>query len=91
MNSLEAALGTPLEDFWRTFAALGIAFETFVGLWALWVDLERSCKVAGEFLARFSTSGVIFTEMYMICFCYFWPVLQNLSKCCGVVGGWGVE
>ena len=32
--SLSGVLGAPLEDFWWTFAALGIAFEMFVGLWA---------------------------------------------------------
>ena len=48
-------LGSPLGDFWLTFAALGVAFETLVGLWAFWVALGRTCKVFGEFLARFST------------------------------------
>ena len=37
-----------------TLAALWIAFETFVGLWASWVALGRTCEVSGEFLTRFS-------------------------------------
>ena len=46
------ASGPPLGDFWRTFAALGVAFETFVGFWACLVALGRICKVLGTFLKR---------------------------------------
>ena len=58
-GNLLDALGPPLGDFWRTLAALGVAFETFVGLGALWANLGRACKVFVEYLARFFKSFVI--------------------------------
>ena len=42
------ALGLPLGYFGRTFAALGVAFETFVGFWACLVALGRICKGVSE-------------------------------------------
>ena len=54
-GGLLGALGTPLGDFGSTLAALGVALETFVGLWASWVDLERNWTVSGESLTRSST------------------------------------
>ena len=52
--TLLGASGLPLGDFWRTFVALGVAFETFVGFWACLVALGRICKVFEAFLKRFS-------------------------------------
>ena len=53
--SFVGALGPPLGDFWRTLAALGVAFETFVALWAWWVALGKTWKVSRGFLGRFFT------------------------------------
>ena len=72
-------LGSPLGDFWSTFAALGLAFETFVGLWASWVALGRICKVSGEFLIRFSTFLHNFNEFSVIFLFY-------CSQCSKMVG-----
>ena len=52
LGRLLGAFGTPLGDFGSTLAALGVALETVVGLWALWVDLGRDSMVSVESLAR---------------------------------------
>ena len=62
-------LGTPLGDFWWTFAALGIAFETFVGLWAFLLAFGRICEVSVEFLSIFLEFLVKFSAFSVIsCF-----------------------
>ena len=57
--NLFGAFWEPWGHLWQTFgelfSVLGVAFEMFVGLWASWIALGRTCKVSGEFLARFST------------------------------------
>ena len=63
---------------------MGIAFETFVWLWALCVDLGRTCKVSGEFLAIFSTVVINFTVCSMIFLFYF-------SQCSKIVGYGGIR
>ena len=89
--SLLGALGPPLGDFWLTFAALGIAFETFVGFWACLVALGRICKVFGTFLKRFSTfldNFDVFPFNFVVFLVFIQPVLSNVGECCGL-GGWG--
>ena len=71
LGSLLGALGPPLGDFWWTFAALGVAFELFVWLWASWVALGRTWEVSAEFLASFFTYFVNFNVFSMIFLLYF--------------------
>ena len=89
--SLLGALGSSLGDFWRTFAPLGVAFETFVGVWACLVALGRICKVFGAFLKRFSAFLDPFKRIlfgFLVFLVFIQPVLSNVGECCGL-GGWG--
>ena len=62
---------------------MGLAFETFVGLWALWIALGRICKVSGEFLTRFSIFLDNFNEFSVIFLFY-------CSQCSKMVGYGGI-
>jgi hypothetical protein len=62
---------------------LGIAFETFVGLWAFLLALGRICKVSEEFLARFSTFPDNF-NLFSVIFLFY------CSQCSKMVGYGGI-
>ena len=55
----------------------------FVGLWASWVALGRTCKVSGEFLSRFSAFPDNFNSFTVICLFY-------CSQCSKMVGYGGI-
>ena len=87
--TLLGALGPSLGDFWRTLAASGVAFETFVGFWACLVALGRICKVFGAFLKSFFTILRIFYD-FLVFLVLIQPVLSNVGECSGLAGWEGV-
>ena len=68
--------GHPWETFGELWqAALGVAFETFVALWAWWVALGRTWKVSREFLGSFFTLLIICIRLSMI----FWLASAKIA------------
>ena len=72
-----------------------VAFEMFVGLWASWVALGRTCKVSGEFLSRFSAFLNIFNVFpmlflflcsQMVGYCRIWQDYKDIEETLDMLG-----
>ena len=78
---------------------MGIAFETFVWLWALLVALGRTCKVSEEFLTSFSAFLDKFNAISVIFLFYcsqcskmvgygriWWDIVRSSKICWDMLG-----